>query len=123
VVTQLLRRTRYLLTLKGLPPLRLAGIETYAGLQEVLARSRRLLAHREDPQVRRLVRGLEDSLVALAPRVAELQIGADWMARITRILSAAAAPAPTATQASQQLQDCLDQLDLDVTAPDLVAFR
>jgi hypothetical protein len=125
VVTQLLRRTRYLLTLKGRPPLRLAGLETYAGLQEVLARSRRLLAHRDDPQLSRLVRGLEDAVASVAPTVAELQIGAAWMARITTILSAAAEPAPTATQVAQQLQDYLDELEADVTvtAPQLETFR
>src|SRR5499426_1415497 len=35
VVTQLLRHTRYLLTLKGRPPFRLAGIETYERLHRV----------------------------------------------------------------------------------------
>jgi hypothetical protein len=35
LVTELVRRTCYLLTLKGRPPLRLAGLEAAAGLQEV----------------------------------------------------------------------------------------
>ena len=35
VITQLVRHTRYLLTLKGRPPFRLAGIETYERLQNV----------------------------------------------------------------------------------------
>ena len=35
VITHLLRHTRYLLTLKGRPPFRLAGIETYQRLQGV----------------------------------------------------------------------------------------
>jgi hypothetical protein len=34
VITQLFRHTRYLLTLKGRPPFRLAGLETYARLQQ-----------------------------------------------------------------------------------------
>src|SRR5262249_30697503 len=33
VITQLVRHTRYLLTLKGRPPLRLAGMETYERLE------------------------------------------------------------------------------------------
>jgi hypothetical protein len=123
VVTQLLRRTRYLLTLKGRPPLRLAGIETYAGVQGVIACGQRLLAHRHDPQLARLVRGLQDAIEPLALVVAELQIGAGWMRRITTILSAAAQPAPTAAQVAQQLQTCLDQRGPPVSAPDLAAFR
>jgi len=35
VITPLLRHTRYLLTLKGRPPFRLAGMETYERLQHV----------------------------------------------------------------------------------------
>jgi Transposase, Mutator family len=123
VVTQLLRRTRYLLTLTGRPPLRLAGIETYAGLAEVVVRSRRLLEHRADPQLASLVCGLEDALGPLAPTVAELQIGAGWLARIAAVLAPAPATAPTAAQVAHQLQDCLDQLARDVPAPDLVAFQ
>lgn len=49
IVTQLLRRTRYLLTIKGRPPLRLARIELVAELEELIARGQRWLAHREHP--------------------------------------------------------------------------
>ena len=44
VITQLLRHTRYLLTLKGRPPFRLAGLETYERLQHVTCVSLDLLA-------------------------------------------------------------------------------
>lgn len=123
VVTQLLRRTRYLLTLKGRPPLRMAGIETYAGLQEVITRCQRLLAHRHDPHLAHLVCGLQAALEPLAPTVAELHIGASWMARIATILSPAPASMLTAAQVAQPLQACLTQLDQEEVAPDLVAFR
>ncbi|NTV99825.1 MAG: transposase, partial [Oscillochloris sp.] len=123
VVTQLLRRTRYLLTLKGRPPLRLAGMETYAELQEVIIRGQRLLAHRDDPQLAQLVAGLQAALAPLAARVADVQVGADWLARISTILSTAAEPAPTAAGVAQELQTCLEQLEQEVVAPDLVAFR
>ena len=36
VITQLFRRTRYLLTLKGPLPFRLAGMETYERLDEMV---------------------------------------------------------------------------------------
>jgi hypothetical protein len=123
VVTHLLRRTRYLLTLKGRPPLRLAGIEIYAGLQEVITRGQGLLAHRDDPQLAQLVRGLQDAVTPLAARVADVHVGARWLARITTILSATTEPAPTAAAVAQQLRTCLEQLDQEAVAPDLVAFR
>ena len=44
VITQLFRHTRYLLTLKGRPPFRLAGMETYERLQDVARCSLDLLA-------------------------------------------------------------------------------
>jgi hypothetical protein len=123
VVNHVLRRIRYLLTLKGRPPLRLAGMETYAGLQEVLTLGQRLLTHRDDPQLAHLVRGLQAALAPLAARVAEVQVGADWLARITSVLSAATEPAPTAAAVAAQLQTCLSQLDHEPVPPDLVVFR
>jgi hypothetical protein len=46
VLTQLFRHTRSLLTLKGRPPFRLAGMETYERLQNVARLSLDLLATR-----------------------------------------------------------------------------
>jgi hypothetical protein len=51
VSTQLFRHTRYLLTLKGRPPFRLAGMATYERLQNVAQYSRDLLATRYDPRL------------------------------------------------------------------------
>lgn len=46
VITQLVGHTRYLLTLKGRPPFRLAGMETYERLAKVASLSLDLLAQR-----------------------------------------------------------------------------
>ena len=46
IITQRFRHTRYLLTLKGRPPLRLAGIETYERLEHVARFSLDVLAAR-----------------------------------------------------------------------------
>jgi len=54
VITQLVRHTRYLLTLKGRPPFRLAGIETYERLQNVARFSLDLLAQRYEPRLAQL---------------------------------------------------------------------
>jgi hypothetical protein len=122
-VTHLLRRVRYLLTLTGRPPLRLAGMELYAGLQEVITRGQRWLAHRDDPHLAQVVRGLQAAMTPVAARMADIQQGADWLARITTILSADADPAPTAAPVAHQLQTCLDQLDDEPVTPDMEAFR
>src|SRR6266705_5426369 len=54
VLTPLFRHTRYLLTLKGRPPFRLAGIETYARLEHVARFSLDLLAARYDARLAQL---------------------------------------------------------------------
>jgi hypothetical protein len=51
VIAQLFRRTRYLLTLKGRPPFRLAGMETYERLDDVARLSLDLLTQRYDPRL------------------------------------------------------------------------
>src|SRR6266436_3984265 len=62
VVTQLFRHTRYLLTLKGRPPFRLAGIETYERLHSVARFSLDLLAKRYEPRLAQLYQGLQSAL-------------------------------------------------------------
>ena len=64
VVTQLFRHIRYLLTLKGRPPFRLAGIETYERLHNVAGFSLDLLATRFEPRVLQLYQGLQSALSA-----------------------------------------------------------
>jgi len=70
VVTPLAHHTRYLLTLKGRPPFRLAGLETYARLQNVAKFSLDLLAQRYEPRLAQLYQGLQS---ALSPWVATAQ--------------------------------------------------
>ena len=55
MITPLLRRTRYLLTLKGRPPFRLAGMATYERRDEVASLSLELLTQRYDPRLAQLV--------------------------------------------------------------------
>jgi hypothetical protein len=122
VVTQLLRRTRYLLTLKGRPPLRLAGLETVAGLQEVAQVSATLLSHRHDERLASLTRGLQQALTQVEATLPDLQEGASWLRQITTLLAPAAEQAATGEQVAQQVQDFLDQLDQRQGSPTLSAF-
>lgn len=87
VVNQLLRHTRYLLTLKGRPPFRLAGIETYERLHGMVALSFDLLTHRLDGRLVHLYQGLKAALAPFAQRYEELQHGAVWLRDIADILA------------------------------------
>ena len=59
VITQLVRHRRSLLTLKGRPPFRLAGLETYERLSHVAGVRLDLLAKRYDPRLAHLDQGLQ----------------------------------------------------------------
>ena len=123
-VIQLLRHTRYLLTLKGRPPFRLAGIEAYQRLQGVVALSQDLLAHRYDPRLACLCSGLQTALPPLAPECHELQQGETWLRDIDRILQPADASPTTGEQVARQLRTHLDDLlALLELSPRLDAFR
>jgi hypothetical protein len=123
IVTQMLRRTRYLLTLKGRPPLRLAGIELVAELEELIARGQRWLAHREHPLLAQLVRGLQNAVTQVRPTADVLRVGATWLAQLSAILEPTEAMKPTAAQVAQELQAYLDHLDREVSDPLLLDFQ
>ncbi len=85
IVTSLFRHTRYLLTLKGRPPLRLAGLETYERLDHVARLSLALVAERYDPRLAQLYQGLQSALSPFAETSQALQQGAAWLRDIAYI--------------------------------------
>jgi hypothetical protein len=124
VVTHLLRHTRYLLTLKGRPPFRLAGIETYQRLQGVVALTQELLAHRYDTRMACLGQGLQAALLPLENEYRDLQQGATWLQDIDRVLEPPGERPTTGEQVAQQLRAFLDDLlSLPDLPPRLDAFR
>jgi hypothetical protein len=94
VSTQLVRHTRYLLTLKGRPPFRLADIETYERLQNVARCSLALLAQRYEPRRAQLYQGLQSTLSPWAETSQEVQQGAAWLRDIAYIVEPAATRNP-----------------------------
>jgi hypothetical protein len=108
VITQLWRHTRYLLTLKGRPPFRLAGIETYERLQNVARFSLDLLAQRYEPRLAQLYQGLQAALSPFAEISQELQQGAAWLRDIAYILEPAATQPLSAAHVAGQLRGYLD---------------
>ena len=123
VITQLLRHTRYLLTLKGRPPFRLAGMETYERLQNVARLSLDLLATRYESRLAQLYQGLQSALSPFTQTYQEVRQGAAWLRDIAYILE----PAPTqpiqGAQVAGQLRGYLDTvLRLPDVTPSLYEF-
>jgi len=108
VITQLFHHTRYLLTLKGRPPFRLAGLETYERLQNVTSFSLELLAKRYEPRLAQLYQGLQAALSPFAETYQELQQGAAWLRDIAYILEPVATQPTSAAHVAGQLRGYLD---------------
>jgi len=123
IVTALFRHTRYLLTLKGRPPLRLAGLETYERLDHVARLSLALVAERYDPRLAQLYQGLQSALSPFAETYQALQQGAAWLRDIAYILEPTGPQPCKGEQVATQLRGYLDTLRPrpDVT-PTLGAF-
>jgi hypothetical protein len=115
VVTPLVRHTRYLLTLKGRPPFRLAGIETYERLHDVARFGLDLLTIRYEPRLAQLVQGLQSALSPLDQTYQEVQQGAAWLHDIAYILE----PTPAARSAEQVATQLRGYLDTVRSRPDL----
>ncbi|ETX07008.1 MAG: hypothetical protein ETSY2_13695 [Candidatus Entotheonella gemina] len=107
VIAQLLRRTRYLLTLKGRPPFRLAGMETYERLDDVARLSLDLLTQRYDARLAHLYQGLRSALLPFAQPYQDLQQGAAWLRDIAYILEPAGPQGRSGDQVAEQLRDYL----------------
>ena len=108
VIAQLLHHTRSLLTLKGRPPFRLAGMETYERLQQVARCSLDLLATGYEPRLAQLYQGLQSALPPLAQPYQALQQGAAWLHDIASILEPTATQPMRGDQVADQLRTYLD---------------
>jgi hypothetical protein len=108
VITQLVRHTRYLLTLKGRSPFRLAGIETYERLANVAGVSLDLLATHYEPRLAHLYQGLQAALAPFAATYQTLHQGAAWLHDMAYILEPIATYPSKAAEVARQLRDYLD---------------
>jgi hypothetical protein len=123
VITQLVRHTRYLLTLKGRPPLRLAGLETYERLSHVACLSLDLLAQRYEPRLAHLYQGLQATLSPFAETYQTLHQGAAWLRDIAYILEPVATYPNNAEEIARQLRGYLDTVQRQPKGkPTLEAF-
>jgi hypothetical protein len=123
VLTPLFRHTRSLLTLKGRPPFRLAGLETYERLQNMACLSLDLLAARYESRLFQLYQGLQSALAPFAQTYQELRQGAAWLRDIADILEPPTAHPLSAAHVAGQLRGSLDTvLRLPDVTPTLYAF-
>jgi hypothetical protein len=123
VLTQLVHHTRYLLTLKGRPPFRLAGMETYERLQHVARVSLDLLARRYEPGLAQLYQGLQSALAPFAQTYQEFRQGAAWLRDIAYILDPLPVYPLSAARVAGQLRGYLDTvLRLPKGTPTIEAF-
>jgi len=124
IVDSLTRRIRYLLTLKGRPPFRLAGLEMYQRFQEVHSLMAELLTYRADTRLESLSQGIQCVLSPFAGDYQDLEQGAEWLRDIADILDPPSASQVSGEQVAQQLRTYLDDLGrLPDLSSRLDAFR
>jgi hypothetical protein len=110
IVQDIRRRIRYLLTLKGRPPFRLAGLEMFERLSEVKDCLERLIAHQATQQLLDLQHGLQTALQAAQTDYADLRQAANWLEQIADLLDPEGSPARTGAQVRQDLFAYLDDI-------------
>jgi hypothetical protein len=110
IVQDLLRRVRYLLTLKGRPPFRLAGVEMFERLTEVKTCLDVLIHHRTDARLARLCQGLQAALLSAQPDYLKLRQAADWLKHIADLLDPEGNPDRSGAQVERDLFAYLDDI-------------
>lgn len=110
IVAAFKRRVRYLLTLKGRPPFRLAGLEMYERLSEVTTCLDELLAHSADPELKQLQQGLDQALTVAKGDYGRLAQAAGWLRHIADLLDPTVQPARTGAEVERTLLAYLDEI-------------
>jgi hypothetical protein len=110
IVQDILHRVQYLLTLKGRPPFRLAGVETYERLLEVKRCVAQLVRHDPEPRLIQVLHGLRRALQVMRRDYAELHQAADWLEQLSAILDPAGKPARSGAAVQAEWQAYLDQI-------------
>jgi hypothetical protein len=123
IVQDVIRRVRYLLTLKGRPPFRLAGVETYERLVELKRCLDQLIRHEPEPRLLRLRDGLRRALKVARRDYTDLRQAADWLEQIADVLDPDGKPARSGAQVQTAWQAVLDQIEAEsLASPCLQAF-
>jgi hypothetical protein len=121
LVQDLLARVRYLLTLKGRPPFRLAGLELVAGLQDVVTCLSQLLRVRPEPRLEQLRAGLRLALRQVQKDHRLVQHAAGWLHQVAEVLDPTGKPARTARIVRADWQAVLDTIQQESEAQPTLA--
>ena len=103
IVRALTRRVRYLLTLKARPPFRLAGLEMFERLIEVVDYLKTFIAHAPDERLIQLQEGVSQALRAVADDCNTLRQAARWLEDISNLLDPDGKPPRTGEKVREQL--------------------
>lgn len=110
IVQDILRRVRYLLTLKGRPPFRLAGIEMFDRLTEVATCLETMLSKHPDPRLLAVSQGLRQALLSVHSDYTELRQAAVWLEYISDILTPEGKPPRSGAEVKEALFTYLDEM-------------
>lgn len=110
IVEAFQRRVRYLLTLKGRPPFRLAGLEMYERLTEVSGCLDTMLAHVADESLAQLQHGLDQSLSEVAHTYKDLRQAGDWLVDISSLLDTEGKPVRSGAKVREELFRYVDEI-------------
>jgi hypothetical protein len=110
IVQDILHRVRYLLTLKGRPPFRLAGVETYERLLEVKRYVEQLVRHDPEPRLVQVLHGLRRALKIMRQDYTEMRQAADWLEHLAALLDPDGKPARSGATVQAEWQAYLDQI-------------
>jgi hypothetical protein len=110
ITDTLLRRVRYLLTLKGRLPFCLAGIEMFELLTEISELLKTLINHIPDERQVRLLAGLSIALSSVTNSYNDLREAADWLENISEILNPMDKLPRTGDEVKEALFSYLDEI-------------
>ena len=113
IVQDVVQRVRYLLTLKGRPPFRLAGVETYERLHAVKRCLDQLIRHDPEPRLVKVRDGLRRALHVVRRDYTPLRHAADWLEQIAAILDPDGQPIRSAAEVQAEWQKFLDQIEAE----------
>ena len=123
IVTDLLRRVRYLLTLKARPPFGLAGLEMVERLTEVVTCLDRLLDHQPEARLAQLRSGLQQALATVQADYTLLREAGDWLQQLVTLRDPDGQPPRTGAQVRREFEAYLAQIAKDrAPTPRLYAF-
>ncbi|MCP3907194.1 MAG: hypothetical protein GY712_04175, partial [Oceanicoccus sp.] len=110
IVQDIRRRVRFLLTLKGRPPFRLAGLEMYRGLQELIIVLDRMLVHYSDATLMTIRQALSSALIHFSTDFQLLSQVELWLRQIATILDPDMNPSRDGATVELELSTFLDEL-------------